>query len=78
MNSAVENCPSDTASKTSQLWQIDIWPEESQPDRLAAELIADASDLRLPDSLKIAAARGFLIEGDLSRDQAQQLSLIHI
>ena len=74
MNSAVENCPSDTASKTSQLWQIDIWPEESQPDRLAAELIADASDLRLPDSLKIAAARGFLIEGDLSRDQAQQIA----
>ena len=74
MNSAVENCPSDTASKTSQLWQIDIWPEESQPDRLAAELIADASDLRLPNSLKIAAARGFLIEGDLSRDQAQQIA----
>ena len=74
MNSAVENCPSGTGSKTSQLWQIDIWPEDSQPDRLAAELLADASDLRLPDSLKIAAARGFLIEGDLGRDQAQQIA----
>ena len=74
MNNAVETCPSDSGAKTSQLWQIDIWPEDGQPDRLASELLSDAADLRLPESLRIAAARGFLIEGDVSHDQAQQIA----
>lgn len=74
MNNAVETCPSDSGTKTSQLWQIDIWPEEGQPDRIARELLADAADLRLPESLKIAAVRGFLIEGDVCQDQATQIA----
>jgi len=74
MNNAVETCPSDSGAKTSQLWQIDIWPEEGQPDRIARELLADAADLRLPESLKIAAVRGFLIEGDVCQEQATQIA----
>ncbi len=74
MNNAVENCPSDSASKTSQLWQIDIWPEAGQPDRIANELLEDAADLRMPDQLRISTARGFLIEGDLDRDQAEKIA----
>jgi phosphoribosylformylglycinamidine synthase len=74
MNNAVETCAPDSRAKTKQLWQIDIWPEDGQPDRLAAELLSDAADLRLPESLRIAAARGFLIEGDVSHDQAEQIA----
>ncbi len=75
MNNAVENCASGTSQKTTCLWQIDIWPEAGQPDRIANELASDAADLRLPSSLRIRSARGFLIEGDITLEQAENIGI---
>ena len=46
------------------LWEIDVHPRSNQPDLLAERVESDASELRLADNFEVAAARGFLIEGD--------------
>jgi phosphoribosylformylglycinamidine synthase subunit PurSL len=46
------------------LWEIDIHPAPGQTDRAAARVAAAARELGLADELKVATARGFLIQGD--------------
>ncbi len=73
---AAENAPTSGASsdKATTLWQIEISPDAGQPDRLARNILADARDLGLPDSLEISACRGFLIEGALDRSEAVEIA----
>ena len=59
---------------TATLWQIDISPVDGQPNRLAIEVLDNAKDLRIDDSLKVSAARGFLIQGDLTQQQIDELT----
>ncbi|MDP7014644.1 MAG: phosphoribosylformylglycinamidine synthase subunit PurL [Pirellulaceae bacterium] len=56
------------------LWEVDIVPAEGHPDRAAAAVAADAADLGLADDLSIAAARGFLVEGELDRGEIERLA----
>ena len=61
-------------TKRSTIWQIEIYPVDGQPNRLANEVLDNADDLRIDKSLAINAARGFLIQGALSRDQVAELT----
>ena len=54
------------------LWEIDIHPAEMQPDRLGLEAMKTATDLGLGNRLQIRAARGFLLQGDLTIDEVQR------
>src|SRR4051812_39545126 len=57
------------------LWEIDIHPAEGQPDRAAERIATSARELRLAADLRVAAARGFLIQSEsLQRDQVEQLA----
>jgi phosphoribosylformylglycinamidine synthase len=57
------------------LWEIDIYPAEGQPDRAAERLIAAARELGLAGDLRIATARGYLVQGDsLDRRQLERLA----
>jgi phosphoribosylformylglycinamidine synthase subunit PurSL len=57
------------------LWEIDIHPAADQPDRAAARVAAAARELGLAKELRVAAARGFLVQGkSLNRVQIQRLA----
>ena len=56
------------------LWEVDIYPARGQPDLLARRIAAEAADLGLAEKLAIAAARGFLIQGELDHGQVTQLA----
>jgi phosphoribosylformylglycinamidine synthase len=57
------------------LWEIDIHPAEGQPDRAAERIATAARELRIADDLNVAAAHGFLVQGEnLSREQVERLA----
>jgi phosphoribosylformylglycinamidine synthase len=57
------------------LWEIDIHPIDGQPDRAAERVAAAARELGLAANLKVAAARGFLLQGAaLSRASVERLA----
>ncbi len=56
------------------LWEVDIYPRAAQPDLIGSQVAADAADLGLADSLAVTAARGYLIQGDLSREQVSRIA----
>ncbi len=53
------------------LWQIDIYPKPGQPNRSGALVAGQAAELGLASGLQCIAAHGYLIEGDLNREQIQ-------
>ncbi len=55
------------------LWEIDIYPVDGQPDRMAQSVASDAVDLGLDESISISAAYGYLVEGQISADHVQRL-----
>ena len=56
------------------LWEVDIYPLESQADRAASRISAEAADLGLAHNLPVTAAYGYLIQGELNDAQVQQLA----
>jgi phosphoribosylformylglycinamidine synthase len=56
------------------LWEVDIYPAEGQPNRLAAQVAGDAADLGLAAELAVTAAYGYLIQGELSGDQVRRIA----
>jgi phosphoribosylformylglycinamidine synthase subunit PurSL len=56
------------------LWEIDIHPAEGMPDAEGRRIAADAGDLGLPGNLTIRAAHGYLLQGDLQREQIERLA----
>lgn len=56
------------------LWEVDIYPADGQPDAAASKIISEAQELALADGLKVWAARGYLIEGNLDRGDIQRLA----
>ncbi|MEZ6134772.1 MAG: phosphoribosylformylglycinamidine synthase subunit PurL [Pirellulaceae bacterium] len=54
------------------LWEIDIHPASGQTDVAGTALSAEARDLGLDSNLTIAAAHGFLLQGDLNEDQVRR------
>jgi phosphoribosylformylglycinamidine synthase len=55
------------------LWEIDIYPRSGQPNRAADVVATEAADLGLP-ALAVTAARGYLIQGRLEREQVERLA----
>ena len=56
------------------LWEVDIYPAAGQPNLLARRVAADAADLGFGRELCIDAARGYLIQGQLSREQIDRIA----
>ena len=56
------------------LWEVDIFAAPGQPDVIATETVADARDLGLSSQLSIGFARGYLIQGNLNREQVDLLA----
>ena len=56
------------------VWQIDLLPVPGIPDRLAEDVLADASDIGLPKDLKVIAARSFLVQGSIGKQQAEEIA----
>jgi phosphoribosylformylglycinamidine synthase II len=56
------------------LWEIDIYPAEGQPDLTARRVALDAADLGLGGGLRVSAARGYLLQGPLDREQAERIA----
>jgi phosphoribosylformylglycinamidine synthase subunit PurSL len=54
------------------LWEIDIHPAKNEADRLANSAIQSAAELGIDPQLKIYAARGFLLQSDLSDESTQR------
>ena len=55
------------------LWEVDIFAAPGLPDVVGSEIMTDAADLGFPSSLSLIAARGYLLQGDLTRDQVDAL-----
>ena len=55
------------------LWEVDIHPAGGQPDILGRSVAAEARDLGLGE-FAVHAARGFLVQGEISREQIEWLS----
>lgn len=56
------------------LWQIDIHPGPGQLDRAGQQTSNEIHELGLGDDLVVAAARGYLIQGEVSADQAYEIA----
>ena len=54
------------------LWQVDIYPTET--DREAERIANEAAELGICDDLKVHAAHGYLIEGNVDEANAMQLA----
>jgi len=58
------------------LWEIDIHPAAGEEDRAALRIAAAAHELGLAENLRVAAARGFLLQGaQLEATQAEKLAV---
>lgn len=55
------------------LWEVDIFAAPGLPDVVGTETAADAADLGFSSALSLGAARGYLIQGDLKREQVELL-----
>jgi phosphoribosylformylglycinamidine synthase len=67
-------CISVKKEKSPMLWEVDIYAAAGQPDIVARETAAAAAELYLADKLAVTSARGYLIQGDLSREQVTKLA----
>ena len=56
------------------LWEIDIYPADGQPDLLGRGILAAAADFGLADGVSIRAAHGYLVQGELNREQIARLA----
>ena len=55
------------------LWEVDVHSAAGQPDLLGRSVISAAADLGLAD-FSAHAARGYLVQGEIGRDQIERLS----
>jgi len=56
------------------LWEVDIYPKQGQPDLIGSGVAADAADLGLVEDLAVTAARGYLIQAALGRDDVERIA----
>ncbi|HEY2157659.1 MAG TPA: phosphoribosylformylglycinamidine synthase subunit PurS, partial [Isosphaeraceae bacterium] len=54
------------------LWHLQIDPAPGRVDRAGRQVAADAAELGLSGPWTVAASRGFLVEGDLGRDELER------
>ncbi|WP_372898193.1 AIR synthase related protein, partial [Stieleria sp.] len=56
------------------LWQIDIYPAENEIDREGARTSEEIHELGIGDDVPVVFARGFLVQGEIDGEQAQQIA----
>ncbi len=56
------------------LWEVDIYPASGLPNLLAEGVVSESADLGLKLSMAVDAARGYLVQGDLSREQIERIA----
>ncbi len=56
------------------LWEVDIYPAEGQPDLIARQVADSAADMGLGGDLSVSSARGYLVQGDLDRQQVTRIA----
>ena len=56
------------------LWEVDIYPLDGQPNRRAQRVIGEAAQWGLGTKLRVMAAHGYLLEGQLDRQQVERLA----
>jgi phosphoribosylformylglycinamidine synthase subunit PurSL len=56
------------------LWEVDIYPAAGQPNLAAKQVATSAADLGLARNLAVTAARGYLIQGALDREQVARIA----
>jgi phosphoribosylformylglycinamidine synthase subunit PurSL len=56
------------------LWEIDIHPAPGMPNRLAQQVAADAAEFGIAANLKVTAASGYLLQGDLYPAEVDRLA----
>ena len=56
------------------LWEVDIYAGDGHPDREGISLTADARDLGLSGTADIASVRSYLLDGDVSAEQASSIA----
>src|SRR5688500_17246492 len=61
-------------NKSAMLWQVDIYPAPGQPDMAAARVVSDAAGLGLAAELSVRAGHGYLVQGELDRNQIERLA----
>jgi phosphoribosylformylglycinamidine synthase II len=54
------------------LWEVDIYPLAGQPDRAAHSIAAQAAQQNIVADLRLACARGYLIQGDFDRSAIER------
>ena len=54
------------------IWEVDVRPANGQVDSTGKALSIEAKELGIADNLTVSAARGFLLQGDLTQEQVQQ------
>jgi phosphoribosylformylglycinamidine synthase II len=65
------NC-SNKERKTVMLWEVDILPKD---DPLATEIADEAAELGIGDGIEVRAARGYLLEGRLTKEDAMRIGI---
>ncbi len=56
------------------LWEIAIFPADSQPDVLGKAVTQDAIDLGLSTSVEAKTAYGYLVQGNLAEEEVRELA----
>jgi phosphoribosylformylglycinamidine synthase II len=56
------------------LWEVDIYPAVGIVDHLGKKVAADAVQLGLGDQLRVVAARGYLVQGNVDRAQVERIA----
>ena len=70
---SADGTQSGSATMNSNLWQINILPAADQPDRIGAKVKTDCQFAGLIE-LEVDGAKGYLVQGDLTADDAQSLA----
>ena len=56
------------------LWEVDIYPAAGQPDLPGKRIASTAAELGLARGVEVTAARGYLVQGKLDREQITHLA----
>ncbi len=60
--------------KHDMLWEVDVYPASGQPDLTATMVSSEAEAAGLPAGVCVAAARGYLVQGGVTPENAASLS----
>ena len=56
------------------LWEIDIYPQEGQPDLVAEDVAAESKDLGIRAQLAVTSGYGYLVQGQVNASQMDRLA----